>query len=133
LPYLLDTNVCVDYLNGRYPQVVARIQSASPDELRLSAIVVAELRYGADHSQHPRANHARVDALTAEIECLDFDQRAARIYGRVRASLEAAGTPIGPNDMLIAAHALSRRMVLVTDNVTEFKRVKSLKLENWRL
>jgi tRNA(fMet)-specific endonuclease VapC len=132
MPYLLDTNVCVDYLSGRYPEVVARMQGASPDELRLSSIVVAELRYGADRSQHPRANHARLDALIAEIECLDFDQRAARVYGRVRAGLEANGTPIGPNDMLIAAHTLSRQLVLVTDNVTEFRRVKGLKLENWR-
>lgn len=132
MKYLLDTNACVDYFSGRYPAVVARIQRSTPEDLRLSSVVVAELRYGADHSAHPRANHLRIDTLVAEIECLDFDLGAAAAYGRVRAKLEAAGKPIGPNDMLIAAHALSRRLILVTDNLREFRRVKGLKLESWR-
>src|SRR5512143_3259347 len=106
--FLLDTNACVDYLTGRFPKLVARTQAASPDDLLLSSVVVAELRYGADHSARRRTNHARIDALIEEIECLDFDLRAAAAYGRVRAQLEASGTPTGPNDMLIAAHALSR-------------------------
>jgi tRNA(fMet)-specific endonuclease VapC len=93
---------------------------------------VAELRHGADHSARRRANHARIDALIEEIETLDFDLRAAAAYGRVRAQLEAGGTPIGPNDMLIAAHALSRGLTVVTDNTAEFGRVKGLKVENWR-
>ena len=129
---LLDTNACVDYLTGRYPRVVARIQQSRPDELCLSSVVVAELRYGADHSARRRTNHARIDVLVEEIECVDFDLRAATAYGRVRARLEASGTPIGPNDMLIAAHAISRGLTLVTDNVIEFRRVKGLDVENWR-
>jgi tRNA(fMet)-specific endonuclease VapC len=132
VPYLLDTNVCVDYLTGRYPQVVDRMRTSAPDDLRLSTIVVAELRYGADHSAHPKKNHARIDVLVAEIDCLDFDPEAAAAYGRVRSALEAAGHPIGPNDMLIAAHALSQGLVVVTDNVKEFRRVRGLKVENWR-
>lgn len=130
--HLLDTNACVDYLTGRYPKLVARIQSSAPEDLCLSSVVAAELRYGADHSARRRTNHGRIDALLDEIECLDFDLRAAATYGRVREQLEAAGTPIGPNDMLIAAHALSRGLSVVTDNVAEFKRVKGLKVENWR-
>ena len=130
--FLLDTNACVDYLTARYPSVVARIQGSSPEDLCLTSVVVAELRYGADHSARRRTNHARIDALIDEIECLDFDLQAAAAYGRVRAQLEAAGTPIGPNDMLIAAHALSRGLSIVTDNVAEFGRVKGLKVENWR-
>jgi tRNA(fMet)-specific endonuclease VapC len=130
--HLLDTNACVDYLTGRYPKLVARIQSSSPDDLCLSSVVVAELQFGADHSARRRTNHGRIDALLDEIECLDFDLQAAASYGRVRAQLEAAGTPIGPNDMLIAAHALSRGLSVVTDNVAEFKRVKGLKVDNWR-
>lgn len=106
--------------------------ACSPDDLRLSVVAVAELRYGADHGARRRANHARVDALIAEIETLDFDVRAAAAYGRVRAQLEAGGTPIGPNDMLIAAHALSRRLTVVTDNTAEFRHVKGLRVENWR-
>jgi tRNA(fMet)-specific endonuclease VapC len=130
--YLLDTNVCVDYLTGRYPAVVERMQASAPEDLRLSSVVVAELRYGADRSERPRASHSRVDALVGEIECLDFDLEAAAAYGRLRARLEESGKLIGPNDMLIAAHAVSRELVLVTDNVDEFRRVKGLKLDNWR-
>jgi tRNA(fMet)-specific endonuclease VapC len=130
--HLLDTNACVDYLTGRYPKVVARIQGSSPEVLCLSSVVVAELRYGADHSTRRRTNHARIDALLDEVQCLDFDLRAAATYGRVRAQLEARGTPIGPNDMLIAAHSLSRGLTVVTDNTAEFRRVKGLKVDNWR-
>jgi tRNA(fMet)-specific endonuclease VapC len=132
MAFLLDTNACIDYFTARHPKVVARIQGSSPDDLFVSAVVVAELRYGADHSARRRANHARIDALVEEIEPLDFDLRAAATYGRVRAQLEAGGTPIGPNDMLIAAHALSRGLTVITDNAAEFKRVKGLKVENWR-
>lgn len=130
--YLLDTNVCVDFLTGRYPKVAKRIEGSAPEDLRLSSVVVAELRYGADHSSRRRTNHARIDLLIREIESLDFDLLAAAAYGRVRAQLEAEGTPIGPNDMFIAAHALSRRLTLVTDNLAEFGRVRGLKAESWR-
>ena len=132
MAFLLDTNACIDYLTGRYPRVVTRIQGSSPEDLFLSVVVVAELRYGADHSARRRSNHSRIDALVQEIEPLDFDLRAAATYGRVRAQLEAGGTRIGPNDMLIAAHALSRGLTVVTDNTAEFRRVKGLKVENWR-
>ena len=125
-------NACIDYLTARYPKVVERIQGSSPEDLFLSVVVVAELRYGADHSARRRRNHARIDALIGEIEPLDFDLRAAATYGRVRARLEASGTPIGPNAMLIAAHALSRGLTVITDNTAEFGRVKGLKVDNWR-
>jgi tRNA(fMet)-specific endonuclease VapC len=130
--FLLDTNACIDYLTARYLKVVERIQGSSPEDLFLSVVVVAELRYGADHSARRRTNHARIDALIEEIEPLDFDLRAAATYGRVRAQLEAGGTPIGPNDMLIAAHALSRGLTVITDNTAEFGRVRGLKVDNWR-
>jgi tRNA(fMet)-specific endonuclease VapC len=133
MAFLLDTNACIDYFTGRYPKVVERIQGSSPEDLFLSTVVVAELRFGADHSARRRTNHARIDALIEEIEPLDFDLRAAATYGRLRAQLEAGGTPIGPNDMLIAAHALSRRLTVVTDNTAEFGRVQGLKVDNWRL
>jgi tRNA(fMet)-specific endonuclease VapC len=132
MAFLLDTNACVDYLTARHQKVVERIQGSSPEDLFLSVVVVAELRYGADHSARRRTNHARIDALIEEIEPLDFDLRAAATYGRVRAQLEAGGTPIGPNDMLIAAHALSRGLTVITDNTEEFGRVKGLKVDNWR-
>jgi tRNA(fMet)-specific endonuclease VapC len=132
MKYLLDTNVCVDYLTGRFPQVARRIQRSTPENLCLSSIVIAELRYGADKSGKPSRNHELLDVLTNEMPGRDFDSAAASIYGKVRATLEKKGQPIGPNDMLIAAHALSLGLVLVSDNLGEFKRIRGLKLENWR-
>jgi tRNA(fMet)-specific endonuclease VapC len=132
VPYLLDTNVCVDYLNGRFPEVVSRIQAVSPDDLCTSSVVAAELRYGADRSKQPKRNHARIDDLLRELRCLAFDEASARLFGRVRAQLEGRGTPIGPYDMMIAAHALFLRCTLVTDNLEEFRRVSGLEVENWR-
>lgn len=132
MKYLLDTNVCIDYLNRRYVSVVERVQRSAPDDLCLSSVVVAELRYGADHSTRRAQNHARIDVLTVEIQCVDFDLSTARTFGRLRSALEAAGTPIGPYDMMIAAHALSLGLILVTDNEGEFRRVEGLKVENWR-
>jgi tRNA(fMet)-specific endonuclease VapC len=132
MKYLLDTNVCVDYLTGRSPKVVSRIKDASPDEICSSSIVVAELRYGADKSTRRQRNHQLLDILTNEISIHDFDTKAAKNYGKLRTDLEKKGELIGPNDMLIAAHALSLGIALVTDNVREFRRVKGLKAENWR-
>lgn len=130
--YLLDTNVCVDFLNRRFPSVTERIRSSPPEDLCVSSVVVAELRYGADRSQKAAENHDRLDVLTAEVQCLDFDLAAASVYGRIRAALEAQGTPVGPYDMMIAAHAVSQGLVLVTDNEREFQRVFGLRIENWR-
>ena len=132
MTYLLDSNVCIDYLTGRYPSVVARLQALSPSDVCLSTIVVAELRYGADKSEHPRRNHNRLDVLTSEIPCREFDVSAAAVYGKVRAGLERRGRPIGPNDLLIAAHTLALGLTLVSDNVREFKQVRGLKVESWR-
>lgn len=130
--YLLDTNAWVDYLNQRYPGVTERVRSANPDELVLSAVVLAELRYGADKSQHPARNHARIDVIAREVPFVDLDAAAAAAFGRLRAALERQGAPIGSYDMLIASQAISRDLVLVTDNVDEFGRISGLKLENWR-
>jgi tRNA(fMet)-specific endonuclease VapC len=130
--YLLDTNVCVDILSRRYPSVTERVRISSPQDLCLSSVVVAELRYGADRSQRRAENHERIDILTAEIQCLDFDLAAARVYGRIRSTLEAEGSPIGPYDMMIAAHALSQGLIVVTDNEREFRRISGLEVENWR-
>lgn len=130
--YLLDTNVCVDILSQRYPAVAERLQRCSPEDLCISSVVVAELRYGADKSQRSAENHKRIDLLLGEIPCFDFDPSAASVYGRIRRDLEKRGEPIGPYDLMIAAHALSLRLILVSDNVREFKKVRNLQVENWR-
>jgi tRNA(fMet)-specific endonuclease VapC len=131
--YLLDTNACIDFLTRRFPAVAERLLAASPDDLCLSSVVVAELRYGADKSQRKAENHGKIDVLVGDIRCVDFDLAAAAVSGRIRAELERRGEPIGPYDLLIAAHALSLGLTVVTDNVDEFGRVKGLSIENWRI
>lgn len=133
MKYLLDTNVCVDYLNRRYASVVERIQASSPEDICLSSVVIAELRYGADKSERSLENHGKIDVLVNELVCVDFDAEAAAAFGRIRWELEQRGEPIGPYDMLIAAHAVSLGLVLVSDNLRELRRVPGLAVENWRL
>jgi tRNA(fMet)-specific endonuclease VapC len=130
--YLLDTNVCVDYLTGRHPSVVARVRDLSPADLCISSVVAAELRYGADHSRHSVENHSALDRLFAGLQTVDFDLAAAKSYGRVRSKLETTGSLIGANDMLIAAHALALGLVLVTDDQREMGRVDGLVVVSWR-
>lgn len=130
--YLLDTNSWVDYLTGRYPTVVARIQKSPPDDLCLSSVVMAELRYGAEKSRRKKFNHDLLDTLAREVRCVDFDLDAARTYGELRTTLEKRGTHIGPYDMMIAAHALSLDLIVVSDNERAFRRVKALQVDNWR-
>ena len=112
--------------------MAARIRRLSPESVYISPIVVAELRYGADKSDRPRASHTKINDFIQDLQCLDFDLDAAAEYGRIRAGLEAAGQTIGSNDLLIAAQALSKQLILVTDNLREFQRVKGLQIENWR-
>jgi tRNA(fMet)-specific endonuclease VapC len=132
LRYLLDTNVCADYLNGRFPRVIEQLQRVRPEDVAVSAIAVAELRFGAAKSARPAENQRRLDEFLEEVSALDFDLGAAAAYGRLRSDLEARGKPIGPNDMLIAAQALAHQLVLVTDNVDGFARIDGLAVENWR-
>lgn len=130
--YLLDTNVCVDFLTGRYPAVAGRLAELRPVDVAVSSVVAAELRYGAEKSSRRAENHRRLDVLLGELPVLELDLDAASVNGRIRAELEARGTPIGPNDLLIGAQALAADRVLVTDNVAEFSRIEGLRIENWR-
>lgn len=130
--YLLDTNVCVDYFRGRDAVLVAKVQGTSNSELCLSSVVVAELRYGAERSQKPEKNHAQVDMLLQQIECLSFDESASTEFGQLRRYLESLGVAIGPYDLLIAAQAKSLGLTLVTGNLKEFERVPELLVESWR-
>ena len=130
--YLLDTNVCVDFLNGRFPKVAKKLLGLPSDAVGVSSIAVAELRYGACKSARPKENHGRLDLMLEDLRTLEFDAAAGATYGRLRVALEARGTPIGPNDMLIAAQAMTHELVLVSADVSEFERVENLKLENWR-
>lgn len=129
--YLLDTNICVYIINLRPLGVRERLAQHGADEVGVSSLTIAELRYGADRSSRPARNHENLDKFLLPLDLYDFDVDAAASYGKVRAELEQRGTPIGPLDTLIAAHALSLDATLVTNNTREFGRVPELRLEDW--
>ena len=130
LRYMLDTNICIYALKHK-PAGVREAFEAHGAHLSTSAVVIAELLYGAEKSARPDANREAIEAFAARLEVLPFDMEAADHYGRLRAELEASGRPIGPYDLMIAAHARSAGLALVTNNTKEFERVPGLLLENW--
>ena len=129
--FLLDTNVCIRILNGSSTGVIERLEHLDPAEIAMSAVVRAELVFGARKSTYVAENLRLVDALFEPFVCLPFDDRAADSYGTLRADLERGGRPIGPNDLLIAATALAHDLTLVTHTVSEFARVPGLRVEDW--
>lgn len=130
MKFLLDTHVCIYAIKNRPPQVLERLRANKAAGLGISSISVAELYFGVEKSGSQK-NLAALKNFLAPLEIADFDWQAAQVYGQVRKTLEAAGTPIGPLDTQIAAHALALGAVLVTNNTHEFKRVAGLSLENW--
>ena len=131
MKYLLDTNTCIYIINKKPPSAVNHIRSKHPDEIAISAVTIAELEYGVYRSRHTDQNRIALLEFLVPFVILDFDQSAAAVYGLVRAALESRGTPIGPMDLLLAAHAMSKKLVLVTNNEREFRRVGGLQIENW--
>ena len=131
MTYLLDTNTCIRYLNGRAPNVLQRLQALPIAEIRVCAIVKAEMYYGAMKSVDRAVHLAQQRMFLDAFESLPFDDAAAEAYGRLRAELARRGTPIGPNDLMIAAIALAYDLTLVTHNTSEFSRVPGLRLEDW--
>ena len=131
MKYLLDTDVCIYLINKRSSSVLEKLHACRVGDVGVSAITVSELRYGASKSQRPGQNHEALDLFLAPFEMMAFDESAATAYGEIRAQLEKAGDPIGPLDMLIAGQAKTLNVVLVTNNVREFKKVKGLKIEAW--
>lgn len=129
--YLLDTNICL-YLIARRPAHVRHKFNAVPvGDIGISSISVAELQFGVEKSSRPEQAALALEQLLLFLPIADFDAVAAHHYGKLRAMLERNGTPIGPLDMLIAAHALALETTLVTNNVREFQRVLGLAIENW--
>jgi tRNA(fMet)-specific endonuclease VapC len=131
MKYLLDTNVCIKFLNGRSLAIKQTINDKNLDDIVLCSIVKAELFYGALKSAQPDKNIERLNRFVSQFESFPFDDDAAEAYGRIRSDLEKLGTPIGPNDLLIASIALANGVILVTNNIKEFGRIQSLTLEDW--
>jgi tRNA(fMet)-specific endonuclease VapC len=131
MKYMLDTNICIYLIRQKPEKVLRRFKDHSIGDIGISSITFAELRFGVEKSQQIQNNRQALEEFILPLEIADFDEKAAVIYGTVRAALEKAGTPVGSMDMLIGAHALSLDLTLVTNNVREFKQIKNLNVVDW--
>lgn len=131
MTYMLDTNICIYIIKKKPEKVLERFREKIEEGICISSITLAELQYGIKHSSKPSENEAALLRFILPLNVMPFDSEAATKYGEIREGLQKRGMPIGPMDMLIAAHALSENMILVTNNIREFERVNELKTENW--
>lgn len=130
LRYMLDTNICIATIRGK-PDAMRTVFNRHHTQMCISAITVMELMYGVEVSSQPERNLANVEGFIARLDLLDYDAAAAAHTAQIRAELTKAGTQIGPYDQMIAGHARSRGLVVVTNNTKEFKRVAGLRIEDW--
>ena len=129
--FLIDTNICIYIMNNHPPEVIQKCRQIGVGNISVSSITVSELQYGVYKSKQIKSNIKRLDEFLSPFNILAYDENASNCYGKIRSHLEKNGAVIWPLDMLIAAHALSENLTLITNNEKEFKRVKSLKVKNW--
>ena len=130
LRYLLDTNLCIDVIKRRHQELLDTFNRHA-SQMAISAITFSELLHGVEKSAAPARNLAAVEDFCSRLDLLAYGPKASLHYGQIRSSLERSGTPIGVNDLHIAAHARSEGLTLVSNNLREFERVPGLLLENW--
>jgi tRNA(fMet)-specific endonuclease VapC len=130
LRYMLDTNICIYALKHRFPQL-QELFNRHAEQLAVSTVVLSELYYGVENSARPDENLKVMESFAARLEVLPFDAPAAAHSGQIRATLKKTGQPIGAYDLLIAGHARSTGLALITNNEAEFRRVPGLLVENW--
>jgi tRNA(fMet)-specific endonuclease VapC len=128
---MLDTNICIYIIKQQPVAVLKRFLEYQLGDIGISSITLSELRYGVAKSTYQEKNAKALDEFIIPLEVLSFDEEAAHVYGNIRAALEKAGTPIGAMDLLIAAHAVSLGIPLVTNNTREFTRIPSLTVVDW--
>lgn len=128
---LLDTNICIYIIKQQPAEVLKHFLEYQIGDIGISSITLSELRFGVAKSTHREKNAKALDEFIIPLEVVPYDEAAAHVYGDIRATLEKAGTPIGSMDMLIAAHAVSLGIPLITNNTREFLRVPSLKIIDW--
>lgn len=128
---MLDTNICIYIIKQRPVTVLKRFLEYQIGDIGISSITLSELRYGVAKSTHQEKNTRALDEFITPLEVVSFDEEAAHVYGNIRAALEKAGTPVGSMDMLIAAHAISLGIPLVTSNTREFVRIPALNIIDW--
>lgn len=128
---MLDTNTCIAIIKRKPPRVLRRFNRYDIGEVGISWVTLAELEFGVAKSQHKEKNRLALDEFALPLEIAYFDRETARVYGEVRAALEAKGTPIGALELMIGAHALALEVTLATNNVREFARIKGLMVVDW--
>lgn len=131
MKYLLDTNIIIYFLNGSYPEITGHLKHVPAQDIMIPAVVLAELEYGTRNSNDYEKSIAAIRKFTKPFEIAMFSENEAGEYGSIMTDLKKNGTPIGANDMMIAATARANGAVLVTHNLKEFQRVKNLVLEDW--
>ncbi len=129
--YMLDTNMCIYIIKKRPISLLEKFDSIPKNSLCISVVTYAELQYGIERSSSKKMNQAIINDFVSHLTVYLWDMEAARQYGKIRSDLEKDGTPIGNMDLLIAAHAISQKCTIVSNNLKEFQRVKNLKCENW--
>lgn len=131
MKYMLDTNICIYLIKKKPLNVMDKFMQIDINDISISSVTLSELAYGVEKSSMPERNRNALGLFLENIEVIDFGYEEALVYGNVRAELEKQGEPIGAYDTMIAAHALCNDLILVTNNLREFKKVKNLSLENW--
>ncbi|GAB1450076.1 type II toxin-antitoxin system VapC family toxin [Draconibacterium sp.] len=131
MEYLLDTNICIYIIKKKPESVFNKFRNLPFGSIGISSITLAELQYGVMKSSNPEKNKEALDRFVTPLEIFEFGNDQTAIYGKIRAELERKGTPIGPLDTLIASHAVSLDLILVTNNEREFQRIPELRIENW--
>lgn len=129
--YLLDSNICIYVINRKSREIVEHIKKLKPTEVKLSAISLGELEYGVSKSSDRNKNRMALFLFASGFDIIEFNDYDAEAYGIIRADLERKGKIIGPYDMQIAAQAITRDLILVTNNIKEFSRIPNLKYDNW--
>ncbi len=127
----LDSDICMHFLNGKDPDLIKRFQAQSPADLKVASIVQAELLFGVANSKKIRENGAKLAKFLEPYEIVDFDDRAASVYAKIRFELTKKGALIGPNDLILAATVIANQGSLATRNIGEFKRLEDLQIEAW--
>jgi len=131
MEYLLDTNICIYIIKKKPFEVFEKFKTLTIGDVGISSITLAELQFGIEKSSNAEKNREALEKFLTPIEIIDYGFEASVEYGKIRAELEKKGIPIGPLDMLIASHAKSLDVVLVTNNMKEFESIAGLKIENW--
>lgn len=129
--YFLDTNVCIFSVKGRFPSIKERLKALAPENVKIASIVRAELLLGAKKSNNPQKAIETITRFLLPFEVIPFCAKATDLYADIRFALESKGTPVGPNDLIIASTVMAHNAILVTHNTREFQRIKGLRFEDW--